>query len=214
MATGNWSVAGTWSGGVPAIGDDVIIPSGFTVTLNANSAALLSLTIDAGGTLATTGTNTLTATTITVNGTYTNGSTGAITGTMTVNGTYKHNFTTVAGTIPTATWASGSTCEIIGYTAPGNGTTPGGLGQTFHHFTWNCSSQTNRCIAWAASMVVNGNYTVQNTNADYIYFTDGSNLSVAIAGNYIQTGSEMRFSEVMVMELLQSLETLMFQAEL
>ncbi|MFL5748860.1 MAG: beta strand repeat-containing protein, partial [Niastella sp.] len=54
-------------------------------------------------------------------------------------GTYEHNYTTAAGTIPTATWNTGSTCSVIGYTT--NTTAPGGLGQPFYNFTWNCTGQ-------------------------------------------------------------------------
>lgn len=50
--TGNWNTAGTWSpAGVPAANDDVIIATGHTVTLNANSNAIRSLTIQTGATL-------------------------------------------------------------------------------------------------------------------------------------------------------------------
>lgn len=44
-ANGNWSAAGTWLGGVPAAGDDVVIPSGIIVTLNTNTATIASLSV-------------------------------------------------------------------------------------------------------------------------------------------------------------------------
>jgi hypothetical protein len=47
----NWGTNGSWTpGGVPAAGDDVIIPNGSTMTLNQN-ATVRSLTINAGGIL-------------------------------------------------------------------------------------------------------------------------------------------------------------------
>ncbi|GEM_PF-2233515 len=45
VADGNWSASGTWDNGVPQAGDDVIIASGTTVTLDVSSAALNSLDI-------------------------------------------------------------------------------------------------------------------------------------------------------------------------
>jgi hypothetical protein len=47
----NWSVNGSWvPPGVPAAGDDVIVPNGSTLTLN-QSDTVRSLTVNAGGTL-------------------------------------------------------------------------------------------------------------------------------------------------------------------
>jgi uncharacterized protein YceK len=50
---GNWATAATWSpAGAPAAGDDVIIPNGITVVLEANMAtAINTLTIQNGGRL-------------------------------------------------------------------------------------------------------------------------------------------------------------------
>ena len=107
VGSGPWNTPGTWDNGVPNPGDVVIIAGGDNVTLDVNTGALTSLTID--GTLTTTGAYTVDATTITVNGTYTNGSTGAITvTTMFVNGgaTYDHAVNMAnANTIPSATWS-------------------------------------------------------------------------------------------------------------
>ncbi|TAG42727.1 MAG: hypothetical protein EAZ31_05630, partial [Cytophagia bacterium] len=45
--TGNWNTPALWTGGfVPVAGDDVIIASGHTVTLNLNSPNLLTLTVN------------------------------------------------------------------------------------------------------------------------------------------------------------------------
>lgn len=58
-ASGDWNTASTWRcvgtsiyNGVPQNGDSVVIANGFTVTLNANTNSLVSLTVNAGGTLA------------------------------------------------------------------------------------------------------------------------------------------------------------------
>ena len=42
-------------------------------------------------------------------------------------GTYQHNYTTSDGTLPTATWAAGSTCAVVGYTTY-SGNPTGGWG--------------------------------------------------------------------------------------
>jgi len=58
-ATGarNWNVVATWScGRVPTTADTVVIPNTSTVTLNANSAAVVSVDINAGGELVGDGT--------------------------------------------------------------------------------------------------------------------------------------------------------------
>ncbi|MFN0292772.1 T9SS type A sorting domain-containing protein [Pedobacter helvus] len=55
-------------------------------------------------------------------------------------GTYQHNYTTATGTIPAAVWATGSTCEVIGYTTFAGNVT--GSNQTFSNFVWNAANQT------------------------------------------------------------------------
>jgi hypothetical protein len=186
---------------VPTSASGVItIRNGHTATVGAN-VTLDQVVVATGGILTVNNGITLTiangaGTDISVDGTVRNAGTITTTGTLVFNngGFYQHNFTTTAGTIPTATWNTGSTCEIIGYTTPGNGTIPGGLGQTFSNFTWNCPNQDDRIIPYNAAMVVNGNFTLMNTGPNYIYFADGAALTISIAGNYIQSGGEMRFT--------------------
>ena len=205
VATGNWNSTATWSltsGGtagaaVPVSGDTVIIERGYTVTLNANMATTISsVTIAFGSTFVTTSTFTVRATTITVNGTYKNGSTGTITGTMTVNngGLYQHNFTTAAGTIPNATWNTGSTCAIIGYTSFASAMA-GFAGQTFYNFTWNCPSQTAAGLVDVATgnftTTINGNFTVVSTGAGVLHLRKtgtAGNPIININGDFIVQG--------------------------
>lgn len=176
--SGNWNTAGTWSpSGVPANGDAVIIATGHNVTLNVNTTNLLSITINAGGTLSTTGAFTVNATTITVDGTYTNVSTGNITvTTMNVNsgGTYTHGIN--AGTIPTATWNAASTCNVTGVTS----TIAGGLGQAFGNFTYNSSGQTGPENLPGSGMSVAGNFQVLNTGGGQLRM---SQTPLTITGN-------------------------------
>ncbi len=48
-ASGSWSATATWTSGVPGVNDDVIVAAGHTVTLDADSALVATLTIDSGG---------------------------------------------------------------------------------------------------------------------------------------------------------------------
>ncbi len=72
-ANGNWSTNGTWSpSGVPATGDNVVIPNNRTVTITAN-ASIANVTVSSGGTLNINSGKTLTMSqALTVNGTMTN----------------------------------------------------------------------------------------------------------------------------------------------
>lgn len=70
--SGSWSIAGTWSpSGVPAAGDNVVIASGHTVTMN-NNYSITDVTVNMGGLLTFTSGRTLTASgNLVVNGTVT-----------------------------------------------------------------------------------------------------------------------------------------------
>lgn len=157
-----------------------------TVTSAATFTATSSLTVDAGARLDL-GTNalTLTGSTSVVNGFLRRGGTtsGTLTGvsattlTFSSTGTYEHNFTTTGGTIPTATWSSGSTCLVMGYTSIA--TAMSGAGQTFSNFTVNCPNMSGTCnvqLNTSAAMTVNGTFSVLNTN--------GQIFRLASSGSY------------------------------
>jgi hypothetical protein len=101
-------------------------------------------------------------------------------------GVYRHAYTTSAGTIFAANWASGSTLEITGYSAVSIGT-PLGLNQAFHHVVWNCTSQGGDIDLDGTLENVNGNLTISSTgevwflklseNTDYDLVVDG-NLTI------------------------------------
>jgi hypothetical protein len=86
-----------WScGHAPGAGDDVIIPSGITVTITDNTSACQNITINNNGSLVVSGSFNLD-----VNGDWTNnGSFDAGTGTVTFKGT--SGTTTISGSSPTA----------------------------------------------------------------------------------------------------------------
>jgi hypothetical protein len=189
-----------------------------------------SLVVDAGARLDL-GSNaiTLTGSTSVVNGflrrggTFNGSLTGVTTTTLTFSstGTYEHYFTTIAGTVPTATWNSGSTCLIAGYTS--NTTQTGGLsGQAFSNFTWNCPLQTGTINLTGALTTINGNFTMASTGSsttglrlagssittvniggnlilsggilDISSGISGNSMTINLSGNFSQSGGEMRKS--------------------
>ncbi|MFZ4590981.1 MAG: G8 domain-containing protein [Ignavibacteria bacterium] len=189
--SGNWSATTTWTGNVvPGATDIVTIQNGHTVTLDANTAALASLTINSGGTLTTTVGFNFSATTITVSGTYVNGSIGSITGTMTVGGTYQHNIN--GGTVKTATWIAGSTCNVSGTTS----SVPSGLNQSFKNFTW---SSTNTSAISISPTAINGDFNITAGGGTDKYlrintasFTIGGNLNLSGSANLQISNSTQR----------------------
>ncbi|MGZ5050801.1 MAG: DUF6701 domain-containing protein [Methylobacter sp.] len=110
QATGNWNSASTWTqcrSGIPLAGDRVTIASSHNVTLNVNAPSLISITINSGGTLTNTGSNTITLTGDMNNaGTYSGGS-----GAVSVAGNFTNTGTFTSGS---ATWTfSGSSAQSI-----------------------------------------------------------------------------------------------------
>ncbi len=171
------AVSVTGAGGV-TLQSNASIATSLTLTSgNFTVAASKTLTINSGATVSIAGSRTLT-----IAGTVTNSTTTAwtVTGAVSVSngGKYQHNIN--AGTIPTATWNTGSTCEITGITA----TTPaGGLGQSFHHFTWNCSGQTSTVNIVGALTTINGDFTVMNSATGNGLRLTNTTTTLTVGGN-------------------------------
>lgn len=107
-------------------------------------------------------------------------------------GKYQHNFTTTGGTIPSATWQFGSTCEIVGYTS--NSNTPGGLGQSFANFTWNSPSQTGNISAGGNFVSVNETLRIQSTGTGSFRLAAGTSPTLNVSGNLTVDGGTFIFS--------------------
>jgi hypothetical protein len=151
-------------------------------------------TVGANGTLAAGGVSAATLTSTAAN--------------LTINGTYEHKYTTVGGTLPTATWADGSNCNIIGYTTV---TAHPSYAQSFWNFTWNCPNQTTTITgaigaAWAArnnlNLISTGTGTFVNSgtsthNMRNIIMSGGtfnlasSTATYNITGDFTKTGGTM-----------------------
>ena len=86
------------------------------------------------------------------------------------------------GTIPTATWSKGSTCEIAYATASTSRPGTGGLAQTFEDFTWNNPLQSGGTDIGGALTNVNGNFLVVSTAGNELKWNGdanfGANLTV------------------------------------
>jgi MSHA biogenesis protein MshQ len=150
QVTGNWSASSTWMqcrGGIPLAGDGVTIANTHNVTLNVNTPTLTTLTINSGGTLTNTGSNTITlggamnnagtytggSGAITVGGSFTNtGSYSAGSATITLKGNFSNSGTLTAGT---GTWVfSGSSAQsLTGVTSFNNLTVNNANGVSFNN---------------------------------------------------------------------------------
>ncbi|MEM9858097.1 MAG: T9SS type A sorting domain-containing protein [Bacteroidota bacterium] len=100
--------------------------------------------------------------------------------------TYDHQYTTTAGTIPTATWSSNSTLLISGYTT--NTSPPAGLNQTFGNVTWNTPSLAEFIDLNANLTTLNGDLRFISSPA-YVSLTQSSALNILIGGDF-EIGSE------------------------
>lgn len=100
-------------------------------------------------------------------------------------GVYNHRFTTSTGTIPTATWQTGSTCNITGYTTQSS--QPGGITQTFSNFTWNCAAQTSNLSLAGNVPTVSGTFTVASTGTGQLRVAAATSPAFTV-NNFSQTG--------------------------
>ena len=164
--SGNWNDVNTWSSwnGSSWVNPVVITPdssvgkvsilNGHTITITAD-VVVDSVFVNTGGTLMVNSGDT-----VTVGPPYLAGQAGiSVSGTMIVNGIYKHARN--GGSIPIATWNTGSTCLITGATA----NAPSNTTQNFYNFTWNCPAQSaNLSVGWQNGTVIAGTLTVTNSN--------------------------------------------------
>lgn len=209
-ASGNWASSTTWqtfngtswvnAASAPTTSAQTInILSGHTVTVAANVSSD-QVVIDAGGTLNVSSgvtwtiSNATAALDLTNNGTLVNSGTITIsTGAAYSNAAssiYRHSQN--GGTIPTATWASNSTCEVTGVTT----SLPSGINQSFGNLTWNNTGQTSS-LGLNTNMSIQGNFTMQSSGSARLQLTDAffSNKTFSIGGNYVGTGGEFRLSQ-------------------
>lgn len=210
LASNNASARAITIGGGPNA--DLDIQAGSSMTLSGSTGSVsiaftgtgntgsIAGTLTIGGTtangLTTTGG---TGTVVTVTGTVNLGSSSSspfITGsTATLNfasgSSYNHLFTTVAGTIPSATWHAASTATISGYTS---NNVPGGLGQTFGNFTWNTPALASAVNLAGATITAAGTFTMASTGTAQLRTNNNQTTAIITAAHYIQTGGTLNLS--------------------
>ncbi|HEY5515821.1 MAG TPA: S8 family serine peptidase, partial [Pengzhenrongella sp.] len=216
LGTGNWATAGTWQS-APIAGSCVTWSTATLAPTNAASAITIrnahivtvaasvtadEVVVDAGGELVLSSTFTLTVangagTDLSVSGIFRSAGTVTSTGaTIVVNngGRYRHAWTTADGVIPTATWSSGSTIEIVGYTSPpGGGGSNIGYDQSFWDFEWNAPNQTTANFSLGGYLgSVNGNMTVTSTGTGALALGNNAAGDLTVSGDYSQTGGTLR----------------------
>jgi hypothetical protein len=183
--------------------DQVVVQAGGQITINTNTTLTIAdgpgTDLDIFGTNDVTGTLKINASATVVvesGGVLINeqGGTETTTGTLTFNsgGTYQHNYATAAGTIPTATWNTGSSCQIIGYTS--DSLTLAGANQSFYNFVWNCPNQTNQVpLGGSIPTTVNGDFTVisTGTGAGEIRLSNNNSPTSNITGNLNLQGGKL-----------------------
>ena len=184
---GVWNDMMTWLwGAVPRPADSVAIIGGDSVTVTAGDSCA-ALGVLAGGKLALD--SSLTATVVGVEGLVVKNQGGGLTASGIVafgnGGYYLHN--QAGGSIPTALWGAGSTCEIRAAlsSAPQNGN------QNFYNVVWNCPDQTaNLNMGWK-NVTIGGNITVLATGTGRWQLTApaaDSTALVTIMGDILQSG--------------------------
>lgn len=142
---GNWSNAGTWQtwNGSSWVGASTA-PTGSEPKITIQSTD--SVYVDAAVTI----TDTI----------YNQGKLGGGSNlTFGNGGVYQHAQN--GGSIPTATWNTGSSCLITGVT----GNAPSNANQNYYNFTWNCPSQSSSVnIGWQTGVTIAGTLTCTSTN--------------------------------------------------
>ncbi len=172
-------------------GTDLQINSGSSLTLNGNyenlelntnATAVIDGTLRVNGAFVTTDNGTST----TVNGTFIYaGSQSGITPakfTVASGGTFEHAIN--GGTVPTATWSTGSTLKVTGLTDADLG----GMSQAFYHVLFQNVLTDN--VTLGAALNIQGNLTISNTggaNDELRISNDATDRIAAVAGNVLLT---------------------------
>ncbi|WP_113637294.1 T9SS type A sorting domain-containing protein [Nubsella zeaxanthinifaciens] len=201
VATGNWNTSASWetsANGVSGWQPSTLVPtntasrvtvrSGNNISVTAN-ATVDDVLIESNAQLTLTG-GTLTIASgpaFIVQGTLrNNGRPITVSGVLQVDngGKYQHNFTTTAGTIPTATWNTGAICEVIGYTTFAGDVL--GSNQTFSDFVWNNTAQTGASTPALVNNFTARNFTVTSTGSGALNLASTGGTAT-ITGDYTQT---------------------------
>ena len=209
VTTGNWNISSSWQSSADGVNNwkpATLSPTAASTGVRVRNGHLINVTaalsiddvvIENGGQVTlTTGNLTIlngaAATDFIVEGTLraNNGRTITTTGALQFasTGRYQHAYITASGTIPTANWATGSICEIIGYTDFAGNVL--GSNQAFSDFVWN-APQTAAGSPSLLSGFSARNFTVTRTNSGTLNLGSVGGTTV-ITGNYVQTAGNVR----------------------
>jgi len=170
-----------------ASGASLIIGTNATIALAANATATIAGTLRNNSTYNAGSTNSVT----TITGSVIN--TGSIINSsaermiFAAGSTYEH--ARDLGTIPYATWAVTSNCNITGqstdYSSQADCST---FNQSFGNFTWNCPAQAAEVSLYGNLKTVKGNFYLISSGATDLCLGGGSAGDLTIDGDYVQTG--------------------------
>jgi uncharacterized repeat protein (TIGR02543 family) len=189
---GSWNDASTWAGGiVPTAANCVIIAGTDAVNVPAVVPDTCgSLVVQSGGTLTVDTGFVVEYGTMTVYGTVVDTLSGTISvaGAITYGDGSLYRHARAGGSLPLATWKTGSTCAVTGTTSasPGNGN------QNFYNFIWNCPDQSaNLNLAWD-NITIGGDLTCTASGTDaarqFRMTSAATERNIAIKGNVIVNG--------------------------
>ena len=204
--SGNWNDVNSWErfdGAVwvypapntPTYADGAIaIQAGHTITVTADTT-VDQVTIASGGTVVDSAGVRLTIADGTdpvdmnVDGTLANSGTINPVGVLAFGngGLYIHAL--AGGSIPTATWGTGSTCRLdsVKSSAPSNGN------QNFYNIIWNCPGQSGNLNMGWNGITIGGNITVQSTGSGRWQMcapATNASATVNILGDVVQIGGQ------------------------
>lgn len=212
VATGNWETPGTWEASTDPtfVSPAPVTPS--VAPIASNSAGILvrnthnvtvttlaiigglpldQTVVNAGGTVtiqASCALNILDGTGVDmeVSGSLINQSASASTvvGLLQFKSGAVYDHAINSGTIPTATWDTGSDCRITGVTT----TAPAGLGQSFSDFTWSCSGMSSLSLGGGLT-TVGRDFTVSNTNSAPLGLTATTALALTVGRDFLVSGT-------------------------
>jgi hypothetical protein len=109
-------------------------------------------------------------------------------------GTYEHNYTTFPGQIIGATWETGSTCLVMGFTSVGSSAVLSGTGQAFYNFTYDCPSQSGN-IGFSSEMTnIYGDLNIISTGIGnsvvrFCHFTGSNATALTVDGSVTISGT-------------------------
>lgn len=182
--TTNWWTNTDGTGSHPAnfsgVSDVFIIQNGDNMLTITGWTVSGTITVNSGGILTIASGDKLDVATLNVSGTFVNQSaTAHKIDAMTVNsgGIYQHDVD--AGTIPTATWATGSTC-LITKLKGGAGSEPAGDGQAFYNLTYYDTVATGNLEIATSGLSIAGNFNVLSVHGQELRFHQAS---TTVGGN-------------------------------